>query len=91
MTLLGRIKTREFLFDAALAIGIFVLGFTTRVDVAEAGLGPYRSEPDALNALLIASGSGSGRCPGLGGAGPQGGEAERAPCYFLRIAPEMTT
>lgn len=57
MSHLERIKTREFLFDAALAIGIFVLGFTTRVDVAEAGLGPYRSEPDALNALLIGLGT----------------------------------
>ena len=52
-----RIRTRQFAVDALLAAAIFVLGLTTRVDVTEAGLGPYSREPDVLNLVLIGVGS----------------------------------
>lgn len=45
------------MIDALLAVAIFVLGLTTRVDVADAGIGPFSREPDVLNLLLIGLGS----------------------------------
>lgn len=50
-------RTKQFALDALLAIAIFVLGLTTRVDVTDAGLGPYSREPDFLNFLLIGLGT----------------------------------
>lgn len=57
VTVLEKIRTREFVVDALLALAIFVLGLTTRVDVADAGLGPYSREPDAMNLVLILIGT----------------------------------
>ena len=49
------------MIDALLAVAIFVLGLTTRVDVADAGIGPFSREPDVLNLLLIGADAGPGR------------------------------
>lgn len=57
VSVLERLRTKQFLFDSLLAVAIFVLGLTTRVDVADAGIGPFTREPDGLNLLLIGIGS----------------------------------
>lgn len=51
---LERLRTKQFVVDALLAVAIFVLGLTSQVDAVDAGIGPFSREPDALNVVLIA-------------------------------------
>jgi signal transduction histidine kinase len=51
---LERLRTKQVAVDTLLALAIFVLGLTSRVDVVDVGIGPYSRDPDALNTILIA-------------------------------------
>ena len=73
-------RTKQLGIDVALAVAIFVLGLTSRIDVVDAGVGPFTREPDALDIALIALGTlalAARRVFPVARAGTQGSQAGR--------------